>query len=453
MKKTITLKVLFTQFIIMLILFLLIAVAIPVLFLLGGVNFGLFTPANMSEVTLQKAQAEIATSKTFTEDSIPRGIEYVLLDKSLSLIQTDMSSNDVKKALFFAKGEYDNSVFSERFALITRDNEYVVLKYFIKSSYAYKELNEFLPSPELLCYILIGFNMILVCIITSLIFAKKVKRQILPLYDAAGQIGNQNLDFDIGHSNIRELNDVLISFDKMKGALQISLEKQWKDEQEQREQIAALAHDLKTPLTVLYGNLDLLHETKLTTEQDKYIVGLLENVGYMEQSIKTLIELSQTTSGYSLQISVIDTATFLETLQHKVISLSDLKDIQTEFSFHHLPAVLQCDYGLLERAILNVISNAVDFTPKHGTICCEAKQEGSYFIFTVADSGKGFSKEALEQGTNRFYMGDPSRSSRHHYGMGLMIAEKIIGQHSGKLILDNATDDLHGAQVTLLIPI
>ena len=453
MNKTVTLKTLFTQFLVTLILFLLLAVAVPVLLLLGGVDSGFLTPANTSEAALQKAQTEIAAVQVFSTDLVPPGMEYALLDKSLTLLETDMNNNNAEKAVLFAKGKYNNTSFGDRFSLITRDNDYVVIKYSMHSRYVYESLNEVLPPPEIMLYILIGINAVIVCVVATLVFARKVKRQILPLHKATQQIGNQNLDFDIGHSHIRELNDVLLSFGEMKEELKGSLEKQWKEEQEQREQIAALAHDLKTPLTVMYGNLDLLQETELNAEQTKYVKSLLENSGYMETSIATLIELSKATSGYSLQISAIKTTVFLEALQQKITSLTILKDIRIEFLVHDLPDTLQCDPALLGRAILNVVSNAVDFTPKCGIIRLEVKQEHNSFVFTVTDSGKGFSQDDLAQGKQRFYMGDLSRSSRQHYGMGLTIADNIIRQHNGKLILGNGAGDLCGARVILSIPV
>lgn len=453
MNKTVTLKTLFTQFLFMLILLLILAVAVPILFLLGGVYSGFLTPANISEAALQKAQTELAVVEIFSADLVPQEMGYALLDKSLTLIETNMNDSYTEKAILFARGQYNNASFGDRFSLITRDNEYVVLKYSMRSRYSNERLNEVLPPPEILLYILIAINAVIMCVIATLVFARKVKRQILPLHEAAQQIGNQNLDFDTGHSYIRELNDVLISFGKMKEELKGSLEKQWKEEQEQREQIAALAHDLKTPLTIMYGNLDLLHETELNTEQTKYVNSLLENSGHMEKSIATLIELSKASSGHSLQISAVEPAVFLEALQKKITPLAILKDIRTEFFVRDLSDTLQCDSALLERAILNIISNAVDFTPKGGIIRCEAKQEDNSFVFTVTDSGKGFSKEDLTQGKQRFYMGDSSRSSRQHYGMGLTIADNIINQHNGTLILGNGTGDLRGAQVILSIPV
>ena len=70
----------------------------------------------------------------------------------------------------------------------------------------------------------------------------------------------------MGHSKIKEFEDVLRSFSVMKNNLKTSLKKQWSVEQLQREKIAALAHDLKTPLTVIQGNIDLFRETELGGE-------------------------------------------------------------------------------------------------------------------------------------------------------------------------------------------
>lgn len=453
MRKIISLKMLFAQYLATLILFLIIGVAIPVLFLTFCVNSGFLLPANTNEVMLQKAQAEITMARVFSEDLVPQEIKYALLDKSLTLLQTNMDDTNADKAVQFAKGQYQNLMFSDRFMLITRDNDYVVLKYSLHSSYASPKLNSFLPQPEILCLLLIGLNVVSFCILVTLLFAKKITRQIDPLQEAAGQISNQNLDFDVGHSYIKELDTVLLSLKDMKEELKKSLEKQWKEEQEQREQIAALAHDLKTPLTVLYGNLDLLYETQLSTEQKQYTETLLEHTGHMEQSIKALIEQSRAASGYSLHITSVNPINFLEQLQKKTVALTSLKNIQVEVSFHDLPEFMECDAILFERAALNIISNAVDFTPEQGTIRMEAKQTHNDIVLTVTDSGQGFSKESLAQGKKRFYMDDSSRSSRYHYGMGLTIAEHIVRQHGGSLILANGMGSLQGAHVTLSIPI
>ena len=105
-----------------------------------------------------------------------------------------------------------------------------------------------------------------------------MRTQLSPLFEATRQVAEQNLDFEVRHSKIKEFEDVLCSFANMKDNLKISLEKQWNAEQLQREQIAALAHDLKTPLTVIQGNIDLINETELDDEQRLY-------AGYITESV------------------------------------------------------------------------------------------------------------------------------------------------------------------------
>lgn len=453
LNKTITLRTLFIRFLATLLVFLGVSAAIPILLLLFGVNMGYLTSANISEAVLQEAQLRIGSAREFSSDLVPEGMEYILMDKTLSVLETSMDDNDAGKALRFAKGEYNNSMNSQRFSLVTRDNGYVVIKYSLGSRYGIVKLNGILPSPEHLCFIFIGINVILSCVILTLLFAKKTKKQIVPLHEAAQQIGKQNLDFEVGNSKIKELNDVFSSFKDMKKELKNSLEKQWLEEQNQKEQIAALAHDLKTPLTVVIGNADLLQETKLSSEQSDYVNNLLEYAGFMEQSVSTLIELSRSTSGYTLQLSTVNISDFLEGMEQKIRALTALKEIQTKYTLQNLPNSMECDPVLLDRAILNVVSNAVDYTPNHGGIQCEVNHIDKNLTFTVTDTGKGFSRTDLAQAKQQFYIGDSSRSSRKHYGMGLTIAENIALQHGGKLSLENDTTDLAGARVTIYIPI
>ena len=84
--------------------------------------------------------------------------------------------------------------------------------------------------------------------VATLIWAKRITRQLSPMLEASDKIANQELDFEIGSSNIKEFNDVLNSLDIMKKALSDSLRENWIKEENKRSQISALMHDLKTPV-------------------------------------------------------------------------------------------------------------------------------------------------------------------------------------------------------------
>ena len=126
----------------------------------------------------------------------------------------------------------------------------------------------------------------------------------------------------MGHSKIREFEDALCSFSNMKDNLKISLEKQWHAEQLQREQIAALAHDLKTPLTVIQGNIDLINETELDDEQRLYADYITESSSQISIYIKTLIDISRTVAGYQLHLEETKSLITWDRLKHRQLLMS-----------------------------------------------------------------------------------------------------------------------------------
>ena len=97
----------------------------------------------------------------------------------------------------------------------------------------------------------------------------------------------------------------------------------------------------------------------------------------------------------------------------------------------------QVDTLLLERAIMNVGSNAIDYSPLQGTIYIKTKNIGNFLEISIVDEGNGFSSEALRHAQKQFFMGNQSRTSHMHFGMGLYITSSIVKQHDGDLLLRN----------------
>ena len=307
------------------------------------------------------------------------------------------------------------------------------------------------PSPEILLYIFIAINCIAVCVILTAKFAKNMRTQLSPLFEATRQVAEQNLDFEVGHSKIKEFEDVLCSFANMKDNLKLSLEKQWNAEQLQREQIAALAHDLKTPLTVIQGNIDLINETELDDEQRLYAGYITESSEQIGIYIKVLIDISRTIAGYQLHLEKFDIADYMGQIKAQASSLCLTKGICLQLETGANLGTLKADKLLLERAIMNVISNALDHSPPQGTIYVTVQKTDCFLHISITDEGGGFTPEALHHAQEKFFMGDKSRTSNMHFGMGLYITSSIIKQHGGQLVLSNSKKT-GGAQVTIKIP-
>jgi len=138
-------------------------------------------------------------------------------------------------------------------------------------------------------------------------------------------------------------------------------------------------------------------------------------------------------------------------LETGVTLLCQTKKIGLQMETDHLPAVLSADKLLLERAIMNVVNNALDYSPQDSFIHFSMTGNKENLKITVTDAGPGFSREDLRHAQEQFYMADHSRSSNLHFGMGLFITESIVQQHGGQLILSNS-EKTGGAQVTISIP-
>ena len=100
---------------------------------------------------------------------------------------------------------------------------------------------------------------------------------------------------------------------------------------------------------------------------------------------------------------------------------------------------------------MNVVNNALDFSPLNGSVYLSITGDNNNLRITITDTGNGFSREDLLHAQEQFYMADHSRSSNLHFGMGLFITKSIVQQHGGQLILGNS-DKTGGAQVTIKIP-
>lgn len=451
MKKATSLKTAFWHFLFMLLGGLLGAVAIPLLLMTVSTTLGLTTYGDYSEIRANELAPILAATPDLSDVQIPMGIEYALLDKNYQLIETTLDENELDQAMRYATTGASTQNLQKRYLLVTRENEYVILQYYIGAQYTNEWLNGHLPSPDILMIALIAVGGIFVCLFLTTRFAKKLRLQLVPLFEATSEVAKQNLDFEVGHSKIKEFEDVLVSFSRMKESLKSSLEQQWKAEQMQKEQIAALAHDLKTPLTVIQGNADLISETELDEEQRLYAEYISNSSEQMQLYIRTLIDISRAATGYQLRMENVDLPAYVEQLRGQIDALCQTKKIGLQMEIEHLPAILSADKLLLERAIMNVVNNALDYSPQDSYISISITGDKGCLQISVTDAGPGFSQEDLLHAEEQFYMADHSRSSNLHFGIGLFITKSIIQQHGGQLILNNS-QKTGGAQVIISIP-
>ena len=238
----------------------------------------------------------------------------------------------------------------------------------------------------------------------------------------------------------------------MKQALKASLLSQWQLEKNRREQIAALAHDIKTPLAVVKGNAELLAGTTLPETQREYLNYIQKNSVRIEQYTRALIEINQSDQAAAARPVHISGSALCQRLKETALELAAIKNQTVHFFASAVPEKLYLDPVLLERACANVVSNALEYNPVSASVDIRFVGEPGGFSVQVIDRGEGFSEEGLVKAAQQFYRGDKSRHCADHYGIGLYMAHQIMQMHKGRLILAN-NRDTPGACVTLWLPV
>ena len=130
------------------------------------------------------------------------------------------------------------------------------------------------------------------------------------------------MDFKTSQSTIKEFNQVLSGLDDMRVALRESLMENWKAEQDKQNQISALTHDLKTPLTVARGNADLLAMTPLDVEQMDLLEHFQKGITQVDAYVKELSELNKTSLAKSLTLEDISVREFVEDILRSNLVIS-----------------------------------------------------------------------------------------------------------------------------------
>ena len=203
MKKTASLKTAFWRFLFMLLGGLLGAVAIPFLLMTVSTSLGFTAYGDYSEIKANELAPILAATPDLSDVQIPMGIEYALLDKNYQLIETTLDKHELEQAMRYATTGASDQNLQKRYLLVTRASEYVILQYYIGAQFTDEWMNEHLPSPDILLIMLIVVGSILVCLFLTASFAKKLRLQLDPLYEATSEVAKQNLDFTVGHSKIK----------------------------------------------------------------------------------------------------------------------------------------------------------------------------------------------------------------------------------------------------------
>lgn len=410
------------------------------------INIGFLLPAVASAQACADARETVAsmTADTFDSLQISDLCRWAVVQND-TVLQTNMDDRHLKIALNAFHGGSGNPGY--QYDVKMADGSFCLLQYDYATPYADPALRDTLPDFQT-CYILLLAVLILVWLgwqthCTVRVFAAETAC----LHRAVDAIAAQQPErIDADGARLREFSATLHAMQTMGRKLTDSLQSQWRMEQQRAEQIAALTHDLKTPLSIIQGNADLLAEDALSADQQTQVEAILRGTDRAQQYLAAL----RTACAPPATGETFPSHTLVSELAETARALCAPAGVQLILNeqWQGTLCAAQCD---LLRAAENLLDNAVRYTPRGGTVTLLVTKEKQDFILRVTDTGPGFTPEALAKAGEMLYT-DAARSDAAHQGLGLYFARKVAQSHGSVLVLSNLPA-AHGACAELRLPI
>lgn len=222
---------------------------------------------------------------------------------------------------------------------------------------------------------------------------------------------------------------------------------------EMRQFSAALAHELRTPLAALRGEIELsLLQRRWPPEQQSALTSQIEEIDKLTRLIHQLLTLARADAGdIPVARQTVDLVAVAAAVTEHLEPVAQSRDLQLRFEARE-PVSVAGDGGWLERLLLNLLDNAMKFTPKGGSVSLSISREGDRAGIEVRDTGIGMPADVVPHIFERFYRADTARSSaREGAGLGLSLVRWIVDRHQGRIQV--ASHPGKGSTFTIWLPL
>lgn len=387
---------------------------------------GIVYPGHIGNQQVEKMITQSpAVFQTPNEDFLA---EFALFDKSGNLIVSNVHGK-AQNTLLKKAAKRSSDTLQHTYA----DESYAVFRWHFRKEFAHPTWRASLPPFEYLWWITLAIACALCWLFNSMWLRKQLVKKLGLFQVVSEKVGAQELNFEIPYAGIQEFDQALDAMERMRQALYASLSSQWAAQQQRDSEIAALAHDLKTPLTLIDGNAQLLLEDDLQQTHRKMVKTILNSNKRAKQYVNSLLEAA---CGEDEAFACVPCQSFVEILHNNALAVADRYGVGLNLQ-NNANGSMCMQKQHLSRAIGNVVQNAIEYTPKGGMVTVKSFLFEDGWQITIQDGGPGFSQAAIHHATERLWRGDSARASTGHNGLGLWFASLVIQNHGGQILLDN----------------
>lgn len=407
-------------------------------------NTGVVYPANYADIQSGKVETGFQT-EDWTPAEIPYYYDFLYLKDGKIIENTiDKKYDDlVQEAIKNGKSTSDEVIGSNIFKAYAMGNRQLVIRYRVNVIFTNKKLYKLFENFEcgyIVLILIIWFLGFALFLIRS---SNILKREIHKIAMANDNISRMDLDYEREYSKYKEIDGVLVSIDVLAKNLKKSLGEQWDMQVKQKELVEQLTHDIRTPITLIKGNLELLKEEHSDLSSERF-ADISNGIDRLEKYIDKLKKLSYTMEGRKDVVSNEVILYWIE-IMSEICRLNglNLEVIKSDCSN------IKLDKEEVAVALQNIVTNAVEYSKKGSKITVEFKDEPEEFILTVRDEGTGFDKDLLPLLTEKFISGKVKDKSYKHC-LGLWVVNNIVVANNGNLYLKNYTGVNAGAEVKMV---
>ena len=294
-------------------------------------------------------------------------------------------------------------------------------------------------------YLLSALGVIFVGLLLAFLLARSLTRPIRELTAATHAISAGELKQAVPVRSHDELGELAAAFNRMNTALVRSTELR-------RQMTADIAHELRTPVSVIMGHAEAVHDGVMAPSLESFEI-IRDEVERLDGLIEDLRTLSRADAGeLPMEFQPVSLARLLEKIQAMHKQHAATKNISIDLQVESDLPEASADPARMIQVVSNLVDNALLYTPQGGYIVLAAQSVAGGLEIRVRDSGPGIAENELERVFERFYRSDPSRQrNAGGSGLGLAIAKSIVEKHNGRIWAESKPGE--GTTIVIHLPI
>ncbi len=221
---------------------------------------------------------------------------------------------------------------------------------------------------------------------------------------------------------------------------------------QQRQFVSDVAHELRTPLSIMTGEMEVaLSKDRTVSDYKQVLASSKQETDRLISLVENLLFLARAAQGkQAIDFENVDITDLIGSVIASLQTESANKQIVLHFKPGAEPTFAWGQPSMLRRLFFNLIHNAMLYTPAEGNVWVSSSANKQYTQVEVKDTGVGISPENHERIFSRFYRVDPSRSQTKGYGLGLAICKSIVELHHGSITVHSALGQ--GSTFTVMLP-